>query len=126
MKCSWSTTAPRRAGARRARSLEPISVVAPGSGRLHARDAASLGLVVFSVARHPELPAELAAFFDDERRLLGGLDAAATPSSLPTAFGDYEILGEIARGGPRASPNALTRRARIKSCLNERNAGDSA
>src|SRR5438067_7279803 len=63
---------------------------------------------------HPELSGELSAFFADEERL-GRLAAAVFPArqhpggdtlphggpalACPRAFGDYELLEEIARGG---------------------------
>lgn len=73
------------------------------------------------VARHPELAAELEEFFNDyeqfrraARELHAGAAHTANPADTPTVgretpapadpvrvryFGDYELLGEIARGG---------------------------
>jgi WD40 repeat protein/tetratricopeptide (TPR) repeat protein/tRNA A-37 threonylcarbamoyl transferase component Bud32 len=58
------------------------------------------------MARHPDLAAELAAFFADEHYLdpviapLREVRAAGPlPEGTPGSFGDYEVLGEIAHGG---------------------------
>jgi serine/threonine-protein kinase len=61
------------------------------------------------LARHPDLADELAAFFADQDRLarpLRGLISGADPGPAPEAppagprvVGDYELLGELGRGG---------------------------
>src|SRR5271166_4607613 len=66
------------------------------------------------LARHPDLAAELAAFFadhDEVKHLAEPLRADAEPQTMPPSetvhapgtvlryFGDYELLEEIARGG---------------------------
>src|SRR5687768_4025737 len=65
------------------------------------------------LARYPELATELQAFFTDEDRfdsLVTPLRVASPPQDTPApagvvpgegprAFGDYELLDEIARGG---------------------------
>src|SRR4051812_32575842 len=52
---------------------------------------------------HPELADDLKEFFANEKRLAsaaGGLAARPTPArSAGSRVGEYEILGEIARGG---------------------------
>ncbi len=95
------------------------------------------------LARHLDLAAELAAFFADQdqfdrlaaplramrprTRRPGGQAGEAPPSSLPAEvtpgtrvgyFGDYELLGEIARGGMgivwRARQRSLNRLVALK------------
>src|SRR6516225_72808 len=65
------------------------------------------------LAQHPDLADDLRAFLDDRARFagaarqLGGPPTVASAAASPRAgaagparsFGDYEILGEIARGG---------------------------
>src|SRR3982074_298062 len=53
------------------------------------------------MAQHPDLAAELNDFFaaqDGLGPMLAPLSSAA-PKPEGTVFGDYELLGEIARGG---------------------------
>src|SRR5262249_11768506 len=54
------------------------------------------------LARHPDLAEELAAFFQDHDqacRVAGPMRERTPPAPPPRAFGDYEILEEIGRGG---------------------------
>src|SRR5262245_2614557 len=64
------------------------------------------------LARHPDLAAELRAFFADHDRmarlaappasdetLAPGEPAAAAPGTAVRYFGDYELLEELGRGG---------------------------
>ncbi|HEX5273398.1 MAG TPA: serine/threonine-protein kinase, partial [Gemmataceae bacterium] len=51
------------------------------------------------VARHPHLAAELAAFLADQRELSALVAPLRRPCFVGRRFGDYEVLGEIARGG---------------------------
>jgi WD40 repeat protein/serine/threonine protein kinase len=88
------------------------------------------------LARHPDLAAELAAFFADHdkaRHLAEPLRADAEPATLPPRetvqgpgtvlryFGDYELLDEIARGGMgvvyRARQVSLNRIVALKMIL---------
>jgi WD40 repeat protein len=70
---------------------------------LRAVDAGATPDPADYVARYPHLAAELAAFFADQR----DLDPLVTPlrqcagitAPRGRRFGDYELLGEIARGG---------------------------
>jgi WD40 repeat protein len=92
------------------------------------------------LARHPELAGELVAFFDDLdgfaalaaplRQASTGADVLATPApgtmltDVPAAgrtFGDYELLGEVARGAMgvvyRARQRSLNRTVAVKMVL---------
>src|SRR5215831_10238088 len=53
-------------------------------------------------ARYPELAAELAEFFADRaavERLAAPLRSVAAAAAAGESVGDYELLGEVARGG---------------------------
>src|SRR5262245_60035174 len=85
------------------------------------------------LARHPDLAAELGAFFADHDRLqrlaappadeAATLAAGDTPPTRPSLgtvryFGDYELLGKIAEGGMgvvfRARQQSLNRTVALK------------
>src|SRR5262249_6345784 len=91
------------------------------------------------LARHPELADELAAFFanrdalerqaapwrprpaEGESTLAEGESGVAAPGTKARYFGDYELLGEIARGGMgvvyRARQLSLDRVVALKMIL---------
>jgi WD40 repeat protein len=87
------------------------------------------------LAQHPDLADDLRAFLDDRARFagaarqLGGPPTVASAAASPRAgaagparsFGDYEILGEIARGGMgvvyRARQRSLGRPVALKMIL---------
>lgn len=74
-------------------------------GYLKAMDAGDTPDQQGLLARHPDLADELKAFFTDQARcdILAAplrLPAPAPPEdAVPSSFGDYEVLTEIARGG---------------------------
>ncbi len=77
------------------------------------------------LARHPDLADRLAAFLDEQDRLLQITEplrtiaeAAGGPDPAATLLNDYELLGEIARGGMgvvyRARQRSLNRLVALK------------
>jgi serine/threonine-protein kinase len=118
-------------GSREERLNAILAAYVDASAAGQARDRAAL------LARHPDLAAELAAFFAEDdrvRRLAEPAPAADTAtfapgqpapptSSLATLryFGDYELLEEIARGGMgvvyKARQVSLNRPVAVKMIL---------
>src|SRR5438067_4950703 len=95
---------------------EPANDPASREDRLHAilaeyLDAAAAGKSpdrAALLAAHPDLAAELAAFFADHDQLRRGASGATacperaaspSPGTHVRYFGDYELLEEVARGG---------------------------
>jgi Protein kinase domain/WD domain, G-beta repeat len=87
------------------------------------------------LARHPDLAAELAAFFAEDAQVRQMAEPATLPLSEPQPalatvryFGDYELLEEIARGGMgvvyKARQVSLKRLVAIKMILGGTFAGE--
>ncbi len=119
------------ARAQSAQSMTADEVIADYMQRIDAGERLDPEILV---AAHPQLADELRSFFANLARLDGPLTAstAVTPhlpeglSVLPTIryFGDYELLGEIARGGMgvvyRARQRSLDRVVAVKLILSGR------
>jgi tRNA A-37 threonylcarbamoyl transferase component Bud32 len=79
--------------------------------------------------RHPDLEQELRSFFADRDAVLGGTQPhAAAAGEVVRYFGDYELLGEVARGGMgvvyRARQVSLHRVVAVKLILAGQLAGE--